>query len=161
MGKRKSSLLRKGQYLNLRQQGYNLLLVPTAEGRREAKLLMDKDVGSLGALGDLLEDHLGNGWEMLDPAEIGALTEAPIIAESNEIYRNIQGDVVLAGKIYYFDKYAILDEIDELAHGRSVLFNGFGQTILPEAHSEYFELRDREDRGQQVDWRAFSKKYGQ
>jgi hypothetical protein len=69
--------------------------------------------------------------------------------------------VVLSGKIYYFDKYAILDEIDEFAHGRSVSFSGFGQTMPPEANSEYFELREQEDSGQKVGWRAFSKKYGQ
>ena len=159
-------ILRKGRYLNIKQQGYNLLLVPTAEGRQEADRLADKRIGASRALTDLLEDHLGNGWELLDPYEIGAMTEAPILAESDEVYRNDRGEVVLAGKIYYFDKYATVDEIEEFARGKSVTFNGFGRTaklssLLPEANTEYFELRTREDRGQRVDWRAFSKKYGQ
>jgi hypothetical protein len=156
----KGKFLRKGRYLNLKQQGYNLLLVPTAEGRREARRLLGT-VSSDRALVDLLEDHLGNGWDILAPEEIGALTEAPIIAESDEIFRNDRNEVVLAGKIYYFDKYAILDEIEEFAKGKSVMFSGFGKPVPAEANDEYIELREREDRGQRVDWRAFSKKYGQ
>jgi hypothetical protein len=160
MEKSNHRLLSKGRYINLRQQGYNLRLVPTKEGRREARHLMNRGVGSDRALIELLEDHLGNGWDILAPEEIGALTEAPIVAESDEIFRNDRNEVVLAGKIYYFDKYAILDEIEEFAKGKSVMFSGFGKS-MPEANDEYFELREREDRGQKVDWRAFSKKYGQ
>lgn len=152
-------ILCKGRYLNLKQSGHNLLLVPTAEGRQEADRLADKRIGANRALADLLEDHLGNGWELLDPSEIGAMTEAPILANSDEVFRNDRGEVVLAGKIYYFDKYAIVDEIEEFTRGKSVTFNGFGRSLPPEANAEYFELREQEDRGQQVDWRAFAKKY--
>ena len=86
MTKSKNKILSKGQYITLRRQGHDLLLVPTREGKREAKDFMNREVGSVRALTELLEDHLGNGWDFLDPAEIGAMTEAPILAESDEIY---------------------------------------------------------------------------
>ena len=28
-------------------------------------------------------------------------------------------------------------------------------------NAEYFELREKEDRGEKVDWESFSRKYGQ
>lgn len=166
MTKSKNKILSKGQYITLRRQGHDLLLVPTREGKREAKDFMNREVGSVRALTELLEDHLGNGWDFLDPAEIGAMTEAPMLAESDEIYRNNRGDVVLAGKIYYFDRYMLVNEIEEFAQGHSVRFSGFGQPLSsyaarPDANAEYFELREKEDRGEKVDWESFSRKYGQ
>ena len=155
-----NKILSRGSYLNLKQQGYNLLLVPTAEGCREADRLMDKRISIDRALHDLLESHLNNGWELLDPDEIGALTEAPILANSDEVYRNANGEVVLVGKIYYFEKYMIVNEIEEFARGKSVLFNGFGKS-RPEANVEYIDLREQEDREQKVNWQAFFKKYSQ
>ena len=73
---------------------------------------------------------------------------------------------MLAGKIYYFDRYMLVNEIEEFAQGHSVRFSGFGQPLSsyaarPDANAEYFELREKEDRGEKVDWESFSRKYGQ
>ena len=57
MTKSKNKILSKGQYITLRRQGHDLLLVPTREGKREAKDFMNREVGSVRALTELLEDQ--------------------------------------------------------------------------------------------------------
>ena len=74
------------------------------------------------ALYALLEDHLCNGWEMVPPEDIGALTAAPIL--SDEIVRDDNGRVVEAGHVYWYPDYAVLDEIEELRDKLRLLFQG-------------------------------------
>jgi hypothetical protein len=74
------------------------------------------------ALNALLEDHLCNGWEMVQPEDIGALTSAPIL--SDEIVRDDNGRVVEAGRVYWYPDYAVRDEIEELRDKLLLLFQG-------------------------------------
>jgi len=78
--------------------------------------------GSQAALCLLLEDHLSDGWEMVPPEDLGALTAAPIL--SDEIARDDQGEIVEAGRVFCFPDYAVRDEIDELRTNLAVLFQG-------------------------------------
>ena len=58
----------------------NLRITLTRSGRREfGTILAERDAhGIHTALCTLLEDHLGNGWEMVPPEDIGGLAPAPI-----------------------------------------------------------------------------------
>jgi hypothetical protein len=74
--------------------------------------------GIHAALHALLEDHLCNGWEMVPPEDIGALTAAPIV--SDEIVRDDEGRITEAGRVFWYPDYAVRDEIEDLCE-RSVL----------------------------------------
>ena len=74
------------------------------------------------ALRAMLEDHLANGWEMVPPEDIGALTAAPIL--SDEIQRDDRGEIVEVGRVYWYPEYQIRDEIEELRTNLEVLFRG-------------------------------------
>lgn len=87
----------------------------TIQGVRDAQ-------GINEALYALLEDHLCNGWEMVPPEDIGALTAAPII--SDEIVRDDNGRVIEAGRVYWYPDYAVRDEIEELRDKLLLLFQG-------------------------------------
>jgi hypothetical protein len=70
----------QGYYVDLRKtEDGNLQIALTRNGRADfATIREERDrYGVNAALGVLLEDHLGNGWEMVPPEDIGALTAAP------------------------------------------------------------------------------------
>ena len=80
------------------------------------------DHGTNAALYNLLEDHLCNGWEMVPPEDIGALTSAPIL--SDEIVRDDQGKIIEAGRLFWYPDYAVRDEIEELRERLVLVFQG-------------------------------------
>lgn len=69
---------------------------------------------------DLIEDWLCNGWEVIKPEEIGALTSALIL--SNEIVRNKYNEVIDIGKVYWYSDYQIKSEVQELFDNGEILF---------------------------------------
>jgi len=149
-------VLRQGQYLNLILIGNHLELSPTAEGMHAANLLRTQ-MGTDAALQELLQDHLENGWEFLEPTEIGAMTEAPII--SQDVLRNEQGDIVLVGQVFWFSNYQVEDPLETLVRSRPVSFDAVGKAIPNAADAEYWRLRAKEDQGKKANWTAFTKKW--
>lgn len=108
-------------------EGEGILLKLTAEGREELEAhRIDRltyhnwDTGTDQILCDLLEDHLCNGWEFIQPEEIGALTSANII--SDEVTRDEDGNIIEIGKVYWFPDYQIRSEVDDLADNGEVFF---------------------------------------
>jgi len=78
--------------------------------------IQDDDITPESDLWDVLEYHLCNGWTWIEPRQIGALTEAPIIARDVEM--NDDGDILFVDHIYWYPEYAILDPVAELfEHG--------------------------------------------
>ena len=57
----------------------NLMLTLTDEGRKHIEENPERDHETLFL--DLIEHHLCNGWDLIRPEEVGALTEATIIAD--------------------------------------------------------------------------------
>jgi len=114
-----------GFYVDLRKtDGGDLEIVLNANGRTEfATIEEEKDAyGIHAALCTLLEDHLCNGWEMVPPEDIGALTAAPIL--SDDILRDDQGQVVEVGRVYWYPDYQVRDEIEELRTKLVIVFSG-------------------------------------
>ena len=104
-----------GFYVDLQKsENGDLQICSTENGQAHfATILEERDShGIHAALCALLEDHLCNGWEMVPPEDIGALTAAPIL--SDEILRNDEGRIVEAGRVYWYPDYAVRDEIEEL-----------------------------------------------
>lgn len=78
--------------------------------------------GIHAALCALLEDHLCNGWEMVPPEDIGALTADPIL--SDDVLRDEEGRLVEVGRVYWYPDYAVRDEIEELRRDLVLVFQG-------------------------------------
>jgi hypothetical protein len=114
-----------GFYVDLRKtDDGNLQIALTKRGRTNfATIREERDRNGIhAALCALLEDHLCNGWEMVPPEDIGALTAAPIL--SDEIVRDEDGRVTEAGRVYWYPDYAVRDEITELRRNLVLVFQG-------------------------------------
>lgn len=69
---------------------------------------------------DALENHLCNGWELIAPEEVGALTSGLIITD--DCTRDDQGVLLKVGTVYWDSNYQVTDALEELQLGRSVEF---------------------------------------
>jgi hypothetical protein len=103
-------------YVNLEKLPKCLRITLTPAGREE---LVDKrnadgtwKSGTDSILADLLEDHLCNGWEIVPPEDIAALTSAPILSDSTQ--RNDQGKLTKIGDCYWFPQYEVESEIETM-----------------------------------------------
>jgi hypothetical protein len=82
------------------------------DGRAALAELNDDELDSDGAFLDLIERQLCNGWQLVAPEEIGALTDAPII--SDDVGRDDQGKLTAVGSVYAWMNYQILSPAREL-----------------------------------------------
>lgn len=114
-----------GFYVDLRRTDEgDLAIILNENGQKEFEAIeeMRSAHGIDGALEILLEDHLGNGWKMVAPEEIGALTSSPIL--SDEVERDEEGELADVGRVYWFPEYQVCDEIEELRTKLVVVFRG-------------------------------------
>ena len=114
-----------GFYVDLRKsEEGDLEILLTEKGQANFDAIQEeRDThGIYAALCTLLEDHLCNGWEMVPPEDIGALTAAPIL--SDEIVRDDEGRITEAGRVYWYPDYAVRDEIDEVRKNTVLIFRG-------------------------------------
>jgi hypothetical protein len=77
--------------------------------------------GVLATLATLLADHLETDWELLEPAELAALTSSPLFGTG--IDRDNDGVLRGVEHLYWFPDYAIRDEIEELLTDGAVTFD--------------------------------------
>lgn len=76
--------------------------------------------GTLYIFNDLIEWQLCNGWEVVPPEDIAALTSAPIL--SDDVERDDRGELQRVGALYWFPAYAVTCEIKELLANGTVFF---------------------------------------
>jgi len=69
----------------------------------------------VAALDALFAYQVENGWDMTSSREVGALVseDAPMISDS--IVRDDNGEIVWYGALYWYEPYAILDPVAQLA----------------------------------------------
>lgn len=79
-----------------------------------------EEMGDDRAIVEMLAYQLGNGYDMIYPEEIGALTSAPIIGDGVE--RDDDGDFIDADKVWWLENYALILVWEELKAGRKVIF---------------------------------------
>lgn len=77
--------------------------------------------GVMTTLATLLADHLETDWELLEPAELAALTSAPLLGTG--IDRDDEGVLRGVEHLYWFPDYAVRDEIEELLTDGAVSFD--------------------------------------
>lgn len=81
----------------------------------------------------MLEGYLTNGWEIVNPEDIGALTSGEIISDPN-------------GNVYWHERYQIEDAAEELYKGNTVDWKYGGNLFDEEAESEPQEARTGQPR---------------
>jgi hypothetical protein len=74
--------------------------------------------GDKEVLKELLADLLSNGWHWLNPQDIGALTDAPILEAPD-------------GRIYWHEGYQLESAADELLQGKTVTLDGAPENHVP------------------------------
>lgn len=87
-------------------------------------LITPDDIEELKEATDLheaFEDQLCNEWEVLQPEQVGALTDGMII--TNDSFYNDDGDLQGVGVVYWDSNYQVTDTLEELREGRSVVWH--------------------------------------
>jgi hypothetical protein len=76
---------------------------------------------------ELIEDYLCNGWEIVTPESIGALTDALIL--SNEVVRDDYGEIMDLDRVYSYDMYAVRGYIDPLLEDGKMIWRKYDASI--------------------------------
>ena len=93
----------------------NLEMTLTREGRAEAR--------EGAQFNDLIESQLANGWEYVQPEEVGALTDATIITD--DCVRNDDGDLVECGRVFSnIGYYESEDDLERLLRLKKLVWRG-------------------------------------
>jgi len=79
-----------------------------------------ESMGDDSAIVEMLDYHLGEGYEMLQPEELGALTAAPIVGYG--VQRDDEGNFIDAEKVWWLANYALILVWEELKKGKKVVF---------------------------------------
>jgi hypothetical protein len=67
----------------------------------------------------LIEDHLENEWQIVQPEEIGALTSSMILTNAG---RDDDGEFEDGAEFWYFDRYMIVGYAETLANDGKIIF---------------------------------------
>lgn len=103
-----------GLYATLEKVDGNLRIALTAEGREELADLAGRFGGDGEAvLLHLIEDHLCNGWSVVRPEEVAALTGSLILTDSD--VRDDEGGLVSVGRVYWHPNYMVENPAETLA----------------------------------------------
>jgi hypothetical protein len=95
-----------GKYTEFEKQlNGNLRIVLLEEGRESVEEIAAKEITADSKLAETIEWQLGNGWSMLRPEDISALTEAPILSE--EVDFDNQGRARNVGTVYWYPQYDV------------------------------------------------------
>jgi len=117
----------KGYYVSLRiLDSGDLEITATCHAHEEADHFLQ--LPTMGALYELLEGWLCNGWEFIDPEKIRALTKAPILTD--EIIYSDTG-IERIGNVWWFPNYQIENEVETLLKVGKVIFTQVKEEAIP------------------------------
>lgn len=112
----------RGEYVDFTERENSLLIELNEEGRKEVSHWppVNKIEDERGAFLSLIEDHLQRGWEYVHPEDLGALTDAMILAW--DVARGDDGEIIDAGRVYSSIRdYQVYGELEPLlTQGRTV-----------------------------------------
>lgn len=110
-----------GKYVEFdTQTNGNLHITLLPEAREDVQEIASQQLTSDNKLAEVIEWHIGNGWSFVDPADIGALTEAPILSE--DIDYDDHGNVQHVGAVYWYSEYEVKDPVAQLIENGFVDF---------------------------------------
>lgn len=101
----------------------NLLLTADNEARQE--LAEAYAAGGYPRAERCISEELHENMEFVQPEEIGALTDAPILAFCDDLdYPDNDDRILIEGaSVYYFGDYAITDPFEQLKNRGRVVFS--------------------------------------
>lgn len=146
--KPEGKVIYRGRYLTFRETKNSLYLVPTREGRAKAKEMLEERRPTEAEEIDMFEDAFGNGWSLVRPEDIGALTDATIISEDGFIgadgkwyaYPDAEG-----ARVFAHMDYAVEDPIETWAHGEPVRYVREPLELSPEYRRKAEKKYSREE----------------
>jgi hypothetical protein len=110
-----------GKYTEFEKQaGGNLRIVLLEEARESVQEIAAKEIDADSKLAETIEWQLSNGWSLLRPEDIGALTEAPILSEEADF--DNQGTARNVGTVYWYPQYDVFDPVAKLLENGYVEF---------------------------------------
>lgn len=109
------------QYTEFEKQANgNLRITLLEEARASVQEIASKEITADSKLAETIEWQLSNGWSMVRPEDIGALTEAPILSE--EVDFDNQGIARNVGTVYWYPQYDVSDPVAKLLENGYVEF---------------------------------------
>ena len=94
----------------------------TADNEARAELADAYRAGGYPRAEMYVGEALHEAWEFVRPEEVGALTDAPILAECDGIERDDDGDLTAVGKVCWFPDYQVKDPWEALRNVGRVRF---------------------------------------
>jgi hypothetical protein len=86
------------------------------EAQEDVQEITSRDIDADGRLAEVIEWQLANGWSLVRPEDIGALTGAPILSE--DLDTDDHGHVRNVGQVYWYPEYDVRDPVAQLLeHG--------------------------------------------
>lgn len=76
----------------------------------------------------MFEEQIGNGYEIVCPEDIGALTCAPIV--SDDVVYHDDGKREVLGRVWWFPNYQVEDPAETLAARGKVVFQYAGKASV-------------------------------
>lgn len=99
----------------------NLIITLTEEGKQWLNDY-DKVDTDEGCFIELIEDKLANGYSLVDPEHIGALTNSLLIADGTIDEETAAEDYVNTN-VWYYNYYAVRSYLDDLKSQGYVIWN--------------------------------------
>ena len=104
----------------------NLQITLNTNGRTELNdLIEDKGLDYLNTdqcFSDLIEWQIGNGWEYIQPEEVGALTSGTIL--TRDCKRDDHGKLLECGRVFWDSNYAVRSAVKDLLENGVTIFVG-------------------------------------
>jgi hypothetical protein len=98
------------EFTKLSNGDLRISLLP--EGREEAVEISKTNKSTNAKFTEIIMHQICNGWDVLRPEEVGALTDSLILSDDSEF--DDEGEVITIGNVWWFPNYQILDEVEEL-----------------------------------------------
>ena len=100
------------------------IIAESADAEMLADMKTRNGTNDVGFMADMLEE---TGWSpngrllQVQPEDIAALTEAPILTDDRTIEDN--GDVTVHGRVWWFPNYMVTNFADELIENGETIFS--------------------------------------
>lgn len=118
------------EYVLTQRDGENLKLILISEAREELIELRDrmddpKDTLTVAdAEADVLESLIANGWQYIEPGDVGALTSAPMISEDVGFDEDDEPLIQAGGHVYAYMDYQVRSFVEDLIDDGYATFIG-------------------------------------
>ena len=131
---KKTASLYSNQYFSFSEERMgshnDLKIEATDEGVQELNAMYGvRGVSPDDVFHDVIEDAIGNGFALIAPEEIGALTDAPKLGWDVGYADDGQIELHEGSKVWWYPNYQVTDPMKELMDDREVLFQdaGYGE----------------------------------